>query len=126
MLNLPPSVRIFVCVIPVDMRRSFDSLAGMVKEFMAQDPLSGHLFLFRNREESKVKVLYWDRDGFAIWYKRLERGTFVLPNNLASGLEIDGASLAMLLGGMNLDVTKRQKRYEIRKGKEVVLEVASV
>lgn len=115
MLNLPPSVRIFVCVIPVDMRRSFDSLSGMVREYMSEDPQSGHLFLFRNRGESKIKVLYWDRDGFAIWYKRLERGTFGLPNNLANGLEIDASSLAMLLGGINLDVTKRQKRYESRR-----------
>lgn len=112
MLNLPSSVRIFVCMIPVDMRRSFDNLAGLVRDFMSEDPLSGHLFVFRNREESKVKILYWDRDGYAIWYKRLEQGTFALPQNLAGGLEIDPASLAMLLSGINIDHIKKQKRYE--------------
>ena len=118
MLNLPPSVRIFVCVKPVDMRRSFDTLSGLVRDFMAEDPMSGHLFVFRNREENKVKVLYWDRDGFAIWYKRLEEGTFSLPDNLATGLEIDAASLAMLLSGINIAGSYKQKRYEIRRPAE--------
>jgi len=126
MLNLPPSVRIFVCVRPVDMRRSFDSLAELVRQFMCEDPLSGHLFVFRNREESKVKVLYWDRDGYAIWYKRLEEGTFALPNNLASGLEIDAASLSMLLSGINIGEIKKQKRYEIRREADGVPKVMTV
>ncbi len=120
MLNLPPSVRIFVCVKPVDMRRSFDTLSGLVKDFMAEDPMSGHLFVFRNREENKVKVLYWDRDGFAIWYKRLEEGTFSLPDNLATGLEIDAASLAMVLSGINIAGSYKQKRYEIRSRRKAV------
>lgn len=111
MLHLPPSVRIFFCVMPVDIRRSFDTLAEMVREFLGEDPMSGHLFVFRNREESKLKVLYWDRDGYAIWYKRLEKGTFVLPSRAGAPLEIDTTSFSMLLHGIDSGAVKKQKRY---------------
>jgi transposase len=79
MLSLPPSVRIFVATQPADLRRSFDGLAALVRDFLAGDPLSGHLFVFRNKRGDRLKVLYWDRDGLAIWYKRLEEGTFDFP-----------------------------------------------
>jgi len=111
MLNLPPSVRIFFCIVPVDIRRSFDTLAEMVREYLGEDPMSGHLFVFRNREESKLKVLYWDRDGYAIWYKRLEKGTFALPARAGAPVEIDATSFSMLLHGIDGGATKKQKRY---------------
>ena len=70
MLSLPPSVRIFLCLEPTDMRRGFDTLAHMAREIFEQDPLSGHLFVFRGRQGQRLKILYWDGDGLAIWYKR--------------------------------------------------------
>ena len=74
--QLPAAVRVFLCSRPTDMRKSFDGLFGMVREFLGQDPLSGHLFLFLNRRRDRAKILFWDRDGLVIWYKRLEAGSF--------------------------------------------------
>jgi transposase len=112
MLSLPLPVRIFLCTQPADMRRSFDGLAQMVREFLAADPLSGHLFVFRSRRGDRVKLLYWDTDGLAIWYKRLEEGTFRFPAAAAGhGVEMRAADLAMLLDGVDLDSVKRRKRY---------------
>jgi transposase len=113
MLSLPLPVRIFLCTQPADMRRSFDGLAQMVREFLGADPLSGHLFVFRSKRGDKVKLLYWDTDGLAIWYKRLEEGTFRFPTTTTGGhgIEIRAADLAMLLDGVDLDSVKRRKRY---------------
>jgi transposase len=117
--QLPAAVRVFFCTRPTDMRKSFDGLLGMVHEFLSQDPLSGHLFLFLNRRRDRVKILYWDRDGLVIWYKRLERGTFqqLDPASRAdhasgsAGLELTGADLALLLNGIDLTTARRRKRY---------------
>jgi transposase len=113
MLSLPLPVRIFLCTQPADMRRGFDGLAQMVREFLGADPLSGHLFVFRSRRGDRVKLLYWDSDGLAIWYKRLEQGTFRFPVAPADrhGLEIRAADLTMLLDGVELDSVKRRRRY---------------
>ena len=111
MLMLPPSVRIFIAAAPTDMRRSFDRLAAMVTEILKQNPLSGHLFVFRGRRGDRVKILYWERGGFAIWYKRLEAGTFRFPENGAAGFEMDAAELALLLEGIDLAGAKRRKRF---------------
>lgn len=113
MLSLPLPVRIFLCTQPADMRRSFDGLAQMVREFLRADPLSGHLFVFRSKRGDRVKLLYWDTDGLAIWYKRLEEGTFRFPaaTGEGHGVEIRAADLAMLLGGVDLDSVRRRKRY---------------
>jgi transposase len=112
MLNLPASVRIFLCTQPADMRRSFDGLAQMVREFLAADPLSGHLFVFRSKRGDRIKLLYWDSDGLAIWYKRLEEGTFRFPQATSGhGVEMRAADLAMLLDGVDLSSVKRRKRY---------------
>jgi transposase len=109
-LSLPPAVHIYFCVMPVDMRCSFDSLAELVRQYFQADPQSGHMFVFRNKREDCLKMLYWDRDGYALWYKRLEKGTFTLPSGkVAGGVEIDGTTLNMLLGGIDLKKTVRKK-----------------
>ena len=90
MLSLTGSLRVFVCRQAADMRRSFDGLCGMVEQIVQEDPLSGHLFVFRNRNRDRLKILYWDRDGLAIWYKRLEAGTWQLPTDV--NVTVDGVS----------------------------------
>ena len=118
MIVLPQTVRIFVCTQPTDMRRGFDGLSGMVEHLLKQDPLSGHLFVFRNRIRNRLKVLYWDGDGLAVWYKRLEKGTFQLPTDLAAAdssqasAEIKVRDLSLLLGGIDLSSARRRPRYE--------------
>jgi transposase len=111
MLMTPPSVRVFVASVAVDLRRSFDSLAACTQELLQQDPLSGHLFVFRNRRGDRVKILYWDRTGYCLWYKRLEKGTFSLPASPRGSAEISAAELALLLEGIDLSGARRQVRY---------------
>jgi len=113
MLSLPLPVRIFLCTQHADMRRSFDGLAQMVREFLGADPLSGHLFVFRSKRGDRVKLLCWTGDGLAIWYKRLEEGTFRFPpaTGDGAGVEIRSADLAMLLDGVDLESVKRRQRY---------------
>src|SRR6516225_2201432 len=111
MLNFPPAVRIWLGTAPVDLRRSFDGLAEQVRQHLHNDPLSGHVFVFRNQRGDRVKLLYWDEDGFVIVYKRLEAGTFCFPQAEAAGVEIRAADLHLLLDGIDLDSVKRRKRY---------------
>jgi transposase len=111
MLTLPPSVRLFVCTQPTDMRRSFDGLAMMVETILKRDPFSGHLFVFRNKRQDRIKVLWWDRDGYALWYKRLEKGVFQFSANLVNGAELRACDLAMLLAGIDPATVKRSRRY---------------
>lgn len=100
MLTLAPTVRIYLCVRPTDMRRGFDRLAEEARAIAREDPFSGHLFVFRNRRENRLKVLSWDRNGFAIWYKRLERGRFVFPALEGEGAkEISVTAFQLLIGG---------------------------
>jgi len=112
-MGLPASVRIFVAVAPVDMRRSFDALAGMVEHVVGQNPRTGHLFVFFSRHRDRVKVLFWDRSGFCLLYKRLEKGTFRLPivpkDTLA--IELVSADLQLILEGLDLDYAARHRRY---------------
>jgi transposase len=94
------------------MRRSFDGLAALVPASLSQDPLSGHLFVFRNRRGDRVKVLWWDRDGYALWYKRLESGVFRFPEADESGaVEVSSPDLALVLEGIDVRGVRRQKRY---------------
>lgn len=115
MLSLPASVRIFLCLEVADMRRGFDGLSVMASEIVGEDPLSGHLFVFRNRRRDRLKILYWDRDGFALWYKRLEKGTFKFPVPASSRsrrrVEIKASDLMMLLDGVDLRTVRREPRY---------------
>ena len=111
MLSLPPSVRIFVCRVPADMRRSFDGLARMAEEHLAADPRSGHLFVFRNRRGDRVKILYWDRDGYALWYKRLEEGTLRFPEAVDAEVAWTPVELALVLEGIDVRGARRFKRF---------------
>ena len=119
MLSFPGSVRIFVYAEATDMRRSFDRLAQMVEEFLGQSPESGHLFLFFNRRRDCVKILLWEGDGFAIWYKRLEAGTFPVPSPTLSpngssvaSVELRASDLSLLLGGVDPTQAHRRKRFQ--------------
>lgn len=94
------------------MRRSFDGLTALAVEVVKQDPLSGHLFAFRNKNGDRLKVLYWGGDGLCIWYKRLEKGTFEWPKSSATSLEITSSELAMLIDGVELGAARR-KRYSL-------------
>jgi transposase len=112
MLGLTGATRIYLYRPPCDMRKSFDGLCGLVRFELGADPLSGSLFVFCNRRRTMVKLLYWDHDGFALWYKRLERGCFNIPTISAADGRIDRRQLSMLLEGV---VPKKvSKRYVIR------------
>jgi transposase len=114
MLSLPPAVRIFVAAAPTNMHLSFDRLAALARDVIEQDPLSGHLFVFRNRAGDKVKILGWDRSGFCLWYKRLEKGVFHFPRATAPHVEIDAAELMLLLDGIDLAQATRRPRWRPR------------
>lgn len=112
MLSLPPAVRIFLATQPTDMRKSFCGLANETRHVIAQDPLSGHLFVFFNRRRTVVKVLYWDRNGYCLVAKRLERGTFELPAADERGvIEVEAAELGLILEGIDLRGAKRRRRW---------------
>jgi transposase len=112
-LSLPATTRIFLAVEPADMRKGFDGLSQLVRDRIAQDPLSGHLYVFRNRRRDRVKVLYWDRDGLALWYKRLETGTFRFPEAVDGRVEVTPAELAAVLEGIDLRHARRQARFSL-------------
>ena len=100
MIPVTASTRIYLYRGAADMRKSFDGLCGLVRSQLGEDPISGALFVFCNRRRNLIKILYWDRDGFAIWYKRLEKGTFRIPTGDENKMEIDRRELAMLLEGV--------------------------
>lgn len=109
-LLLPPGVRIFLASQPADLRKSFDGLAQLAREVVRQDPLSsGHLFVFHNRTGRRVKILFWDRTGWVLWYKRLESGIFRFPLGDAPSAEIDAIQLRLLLDGIPLGVRPRRR-----------------
>ncbi len=117
MLSLPPSVRIWLSAQPADLRKSFDGLAALVEQWLGADPLSGHVFVFRNKVGDRVKVLVWDEDGYVIYYKRLEAGTFRFPvSDSQASVAIRAADLLMLLDGVDLASVRRQRRYRRRQG----------
>lgn len=120
MLTIPPRVKVFVCLQDTDMRRGFPGLSGEVKSTLAEDPLSGHLFLFRNRRRDRIKILFWDGDGYVIFYKQLARGSFEFPeanDPQAASVQIRASELAMLLDGIELRGRRRRPRYEHLAGK---------
>jgi transposase len=99
------------------MRKSFNSLSGVIRRAMNLDPLSGYLFVFKNRRADRIKAVYWDSDGMAMWYKVLQRGTFRFPdlkNFSSAGLEIDRSTLRLILDGIDLGTIRRQHRYKVQ------------
>jgi transposase len=113
MMHLPASVRVYLCTAACDMRPSFDGLHALVTGAMQLDAFGGHLFVFSNRRRDRVKILYWDRDGFAVWAKRLEEGTYAMPfeDDGERRREITAQELGALLSGIDLSHAKRRKRY---------------
>jgi len=111
---LPPTVKVYLAVRPLDLRKSFDGLSIATREIIGRDPLSGHLFVFLNRRRDRVKILAWDRNGFCLLYKRLERGTFSIPQ-MEEGvgqIEMEAADLAMMLDGVDLKKVQRGPRWQ--------------
>jgi transposase len=114
MLTLGLSGRIWVCVEPVDGRKSFDGLAAVVTTQLGRDPLSGDLFVFKNHRGDRLKILAWQGDGFALYLRRLERGTFAFPHARTAEVSVTATELAMILGGIELKGTKQRARYQHR------------
>lgn len=113
MLTVPPSVRIYLAAGATDLRRSVDGLSALVREGMRLEPMSGHLFLFRNRRGDRLKILVWDRSGYWVMYKRLEQGTFSWPAGTSDvPLEMKSTELALLLSGVEVSQTRRRRWYE--------------
>jgi transposase len=126
MLSISRTTRVFLATEPTDMRKGFDGLFAIVESVISEDPFSGHLFVFRNRRRDRLKMLWWDRDGLAIFYKRLECGSYQFPTDVIAGVsgdsmsgttssqrcEIRAEELALLLEGIDLSSVKRRKRYE--------------
>jgi transposase len=111
--GMPATIRVFVSVPPADLRKGYDGLARLARDVVEQDPLSGHLFVFANRKRDRIKILYWDRDGYAVWMKRLERGNFRWPAPASDHVEWTAAELAAVLGGIDLKATRKRPRYEL-------------
>ena len=113
MLTISSNTRISLCTSPIDMRKSFKGLLGIVRNTLDADPLADHLFVFLNRTHNLMKILYWDGDGFAIWYKRLELGTFRFPavTGNTKSIEITRSGLSMLLEGVDLSQLPKRKRF---------------
>lgn len=119
MLTWSPAVRVFVAPEPVDLHFSFDRLAGVVRNQLGADPTSGHLFVFFNRQRTKTKILAFDRSGYVLYYRRLERGTFQLPAIPAgaSRVEVDAGVLTMILEGVDLRAPRRLRYARDEGGK---------
>ncbi len=113
MITIPSSVRIYLSATPCDMRKGHDGLAALVKQQMEQDVFSGHLFVFVSKRGNRIKILAWDRGGFVLWYKRLERGRFKLPDLMEAGtiLQLESSELSMLLGGIDYSRVRKPPRW---------------
>ena len=110
MISLSPSGRYFLYRHQTDMRKGFDGLSGLVREGLSKDPLRGDVFIFFNRRRTHVKLLLWERDGFSIYHKRLERGTYELPATTSEELRSD--ELMLILQGISLKSVRRRKRFD--------------
>lgn len=114
MLGLSANLRYFLCCNPIDMRNGFDGLAGIVRNHLKNDPISGDVFVFLNKTRTHIKLLYWDGDGFAQFYKRLEKGRYACIAHHGLSKQIKREELLMLLEGLSFDTMSRKKRYKFR------------
>ena len=115
MLSLPPSVRIFLATQPVDGRKGTDSLMALVRDVLRHDPLTGHPFVFFSRRADRVRIVYWDRTGYAMWTKRLERGRFrpsFSSDGALSSCPVEAAQLALVLEGIDLAGARHRPRWK--------------
>jgi transposase len=112
MLTLGLTGRIWICVEPVDGRKSFDGLSAAVTTQLGRDPLSGDLFVFKNRRGDRLKILAWQGDGFGLYLRRLERGTFAFPSSDAAEVSVTATELAMILGGVEVRGVQRRPRNQ--------------
>lgn len=114
MITLSPALGIWLATAPIDMRKGFDGLLQVAAEHVRKNVLDGGLFVFINRRRDRVKLLWWDEDGLAIFYKRLERGTFELPplDAETTSVVLTPTELGLLLGGIELSSVRRRKRYK--------------
>jgi transposase len=112
MLRWPDDIRIHLAIAPVDMRKSFDGLSAVIVEALEGKPLSGDLFLFRGKRADRIKAVYWDRNGLAIWSKRLEQGKFKWPLRDVPSFEITDQELSLLLDGIDFTRLKRLPEYQ--------------
>lgn len=118
MLTLPPTVRVYLCCEPTDMRKGFNGLEAVTRSVIRKEPLSGHLFVFMNRRGNLIKILFWDRSGLCILSKKLERGRFKLPQYVdddVAHIEIESAELSLMLEGIDLRGAKRRARWVPKK-----------
>jgi transposase len=109
LLGVPPGARIFIASQPADLRKSFDGLCALVREALRADPMSGDLFVFRGKSARRVRILAWDRTGFAVWSKRLESGAFRFPVGSGATVEVEAAQLRLLLDGIRLGPRTQRK-----------------
>ena len=108
------STRIFFCNKPTDMRKSFNGLENLVRDVLQEDPFTGHLFVFINKSRNRVKILFWDSDGYCLFYKKLSHGTFCNRHSeLSSSKTIETGVLYMILGGIDISFVKHRKRIRI-------------
>ena len=114
MLRLPDGARIFMAVKPVDMRRSFDGLCAMITEALGSSALSGDLYLFRGKRADRIKAIIWDRNGLAIWYKRLEKGKYKWPTRDSASIELSAHELELLLDGVDFTRIRRLPPFVLR------------
>lgn len=117
MLSVSAPTKIFLYNDVADLRRGYDGLASMVQDAMGKDPLSGSLFIFLNRRRNRIKLLYWDRDGYAIWMKRLEVGSFETPltsDTESPHVQITASQLSLILDGIELASVRRRRRFQLR------------
>ena len=128
MLSLAASSRYFLYRYAADMRKGFDGLSGLIRNELQKDPLGGDVFIFFNKRRSQVKLLLWERDGFSIYYKRLERGTYELPsiNGQSMSLPLRSDELMLILQGISLSSVRRRKRFHFSENKSANNHTVSV